>query len=65
MFFLIPVVEVGDMIFVLLLELFAIHLEEMPQLAAADGIIIQIYLLKKARTLWSFVLLFVLHPSPG
>ena len=53
------------MIFVLLLELFAIHLEEMAQLVATDGIIIQIYLLKKARTLWSFVLLFVLHPSPG
>ena len=57
--------EVGDMVFVLLLELFAIHLEEMPQLAATDGIIIQIYLLKKARIPWSFVLLFVLHPSPG
>jgi hypothetical protein len=53
------------MVFVLLLELFAVYLEEVTQLVAADGIIIQIYLLKKARTQWSFVLLFVLHPSPG
>ena len=53
MLFLMPVVEVWDRIFVLLLELFAVYLEEMVQLMAADRIVIQVYLLKKARTQWS------------
>ena len=46
------------MFFVLLLELLALNLEIMPKVIAADGMVIQIFLLKKDRIPLSFAPLF-------
>lgn len=40
MFFLFPDREVAEMVLVLLLELFAVNMEELPQLDRADGTVI-------------------------
>jgi hypothetical protein len=49
---LIPILVVADVMFVLLLKLLTIHLIHSVQLMTTDGMIIQMYLLKKAQTLW-------------
>ncbi len=40
MFFLFPVMKVAEMMLVLLLELFAVNVEELPQLGRANRIVI-------------------------
>lgn len=46
---LVPATEITDVFFVLFLELFAIKLEIMAKVVTADGVVIQILLLKKDR----------------
>jgi len=58
MVLLIPARIIADMFFVLLLELLALNLEIMPKVIAADGMVIQIFLLKKDRIPLSFAPLF-------
>src|SRR5690606_6519586 len=47
--FLVPVMKVAQVILILILELFAIQLEQKPQKMGTDRIVIQISPLKKAR----------------
>jgi hypothetical protein len=54
MILLIPARIIADMFFVLLLKLLAVNLEVMAQVVAADGMVIQIFLLKKDRIPLSF-----------